>query len=394
MNKNNLKRTLHAQPGVEEYKSTGIIFGKEKNKSGSTDQSFGDAVTMKNVLKEVLTEYFSEIRYEYDVCSIRMDRDGEIDHSHLKNTIRKYGNKGWRLKTILQNDKSDDTDNRTYYGSSTGQILLIFEKEKMQNKTLISGGFSEINKAMIEESFVSGYTDKVGLRPVIVKYACSEKHTSASLTFLNYAESEIISVEVLLSVIPVVGKRMQFKLVYDGSIRAHEYGTTEFKKLPASVSLSGNIFRTVAEVTQIKTSEGQILECPHDDHDYIIVEDDGKLTEIKEKYGLDAFTEYADYAETGWRCVCGKINEQNVEHCILCGREKRQKPGLSVIQDIINRADEMDSAEEIVSFINQSGGINDPALMEELNEIARGEKIFGNMKKDAVIKLQRYQGNV
>ena len=117
-----------------------------------------------------------------------------------------------------------------------------------------------------------------------------------------------------------------------------------------------------------------------------------QLYELKEYWGIDAVETYQTEPDR-WICVCGKVNSHTSKFCALCGRKQAGDSDVMSYEQMLEKASALESAREIFEFCSKEGilptTIAGRELLEQLEKTADAERAYGNMKRSALVKIQR-----
>lgn len=120
-----------------------------------------------------------------------------------------------------------------------------------------------------------------------------------------------------------------------------------------------------------------------------------EIKRIRELHGEDAVIKFSTM-ENKWICYCGAANKKESEKCYRCGRKMNavqkvlaQNNGnlKTDVADLIHTLKELKSAKEIREYLIQS---QDPEFVEVINildDVVKTEKLYGNMKDEALKKV-------
>lgn len=127
MEQNTLKATLDNAGKSREEKNYKII--NHLNDLSLEELNSLLNIAFLNVINEINTKKSSDVRYKYNVITIR-DIDGRTDIVSLRNILSEYGNKGYKVVSIFTNELGKNAISIGGIGvnSTADEVVVIFEK--------------------------------------------------------------------------------------------------------------------------------------------------------------------------------------------------------------------------------------------------------------------------
>jgi ribosomal protein L40E len=121
---------------------------------------------------------------------------------------------------------------------------------------------------------------------------------------------------------------------------------------------------------------------------------DNELSTLRYLAGVNAVTPYAD-TESGWTCVCGTENDQDITECTLCGKPRQQDmdSGAGDLNRLLQKLESVSSAYEMkVYLVEYNANYNSERLAHlivEVDKIAQIERLYGNRKLEALSVIKK-----
>lgn len=120
-----------------------------------------------------------------------------------------------------------------------------------------------------------------------------------------------------------------------------------------------------------------------------------EIKQIRKMQGEDAVTKFS-VIENKWICYCGAINKEESEQCYRCGRKMNAVQKVLAknngeinpdVNALMSRLQECKNANEIRGYLIQLQDVEYLEVINMLEDIVKKEKIYGNMKEDALKKI-------
>lgn len=107
------------------------------------------------------------------------------------------------------------------------------------------------------------------------------------------------------------------------------------------------------------------------------------LKSIRKVHGQDVVVDAETF--TGyWQCYCGATNSNNNDNCYRCKREKPILSGEVSAEEFLYILFGMNTAQEIYEYLIKLNLPEFKGVFKDMEEVVRKEKLYGNMKDEAL----------
>ena len=120
---------------------------------------------------------------------------------------------------------------------------------------------------------------------------------------------------------------------------------------------------------------------------------DTELSALKYLAGINAVSQCVDTA-SGWMCVCGTENNQDITECKLCGKSRQNMDsGVGDLNILIDKLASLNSTREMKAYlVEYNANCNNERLshlIAEVDKLAQLERMYGNMKQEALKMIKK-----
>ena len=217
----------------------------------------------------------------------------------------------------------------------------------------------------------------------------------------NYSDSKVKGLEVKIKIETIFNDIVEIPEMTFADICESEDKeiVTEYNNL----KLENNVFKLIKSVSvqmmKYVTEKNEIIEVAADQYKKIDLTQE-QLTDIRKIYGNDAVNR-AYKSDSGWVCYCGMENENKEHKCHLCKREVQvealrpismnDSAGTFCLYDHIDYIENLKNAKEIYDYLEKLNCTDvyfNGVILAEIKKLVNGERMYGSMKRSAIIKLK------
>ena len=217
----------------------------------------------------------------------------------------------------------------------------------------------------------------------------------------NYSDSKVKGLEVKIKIETIFNDIVEIPGMTFADICESEDKeiVTEYNNL----KLENNVFKLIKSVSvqmmKYVTEKNEIIEAAADQYKKIDLTQE-QLTDIRKIYGNDAVNR-AYKSDFGWVCYCGMENENKEHKCRLCKREVQVEAlrpismndsvGTFCLYDHIDYIENLKNAKEIYDYLEKLNCTDvyfNGVILDEIKKLVNGERMYGSMKRSAIIKLK------
>lgn len=325
--------------------------------------------------------------YEYRAESLSDNLLGSMNPERLEEYLSEIASEGWRLSHILSNELGVNGASlgKMFFNATMDQIIMIFERPYIDPWQL-----AQKKNSRPRELYVKNYNLESPLRPVKVLLQNGE-HIYVQLQFYEYRPTEIKSLLVDIDFLTVFEEPIPIRDVCALTLSRDEKNKhllcSDFIQIELEESAVSKIFQ--ANVTIRKSLGKQGILAHHEPVHFCNMSLEA-LSKIKKYYGIDAVVAPEKMASGGWICRCGTQNYD--PRCTLCGRltpESEAQSEETFFSSLYEEAEALSSASEIFQRFSQIEST--PAdLKEEMEKLAKSERMYGNMRSSALKIIMQY----